>query len=77
MRVTVKLYNEMKRFAPADQTEFSVELKPGSMAVSILEILKIPEGEKFTLLVDGRRADAGTPLFDGSTLVLFPPISGG
>jgi molybdopterin converting factor small subunit len=77
MEVTIKLYNEMKRFAPVDKAEFTLTLKSGSTAASALEFLNIPEDVPFTLLVNGRRADANTSLENGSIIVLFPPVSGG
>ena len=77
MEVEVKLYSEMKRYAPGEQTDFSVTLAPGATVGDVLTLLNIPPSSQRVVLLNGKRTTEVTPLKDQSTLVLFPPISGG
>ena len=76
MQIEVKLYGEVKRHAPGDQTQFQLTLKPGATLEDALRELAIPKG-RYIALINGRRAADEAPFKDGDTLVLIPPISGG
>ena len=77
MEVKVKLYSEMKRYAPGEQTDFSLTFASGTTVGDVLIRLKIPSTIQQVVLLNGKRANASTELDEQSTLVLFPPISGG
>lgn len=76
MRIDVKLYGELKKHAPGDQTHFVLTLRPGATLEEVLKSLSIPD-ERHVSLINGRRANKKARFEGGDTLVLFPPISGG
>lgn len=78
MRVAIKLYSEMKRFAPGDTNEFSLELPSGATVAQVFDALGIDDYIPRFVLVDGMlRNEPEFPLADGCTIVMFPPVSGG
>ena len=76
MRIEVKLYGDLKRYAPGGQTQFRPMLQAGATLEALLKQLSIPDG-RHVALINGRRATQATRFKDGDTLVLIPPISGG
>ena len=77
MRIEVKLYSELKRFAPGDSNVFSIGLPPGATVQPLLEKLKVPGEVPRFIMVDGRRSEEESPLADGCTVVMFTPGDGG
>ena len=76
MQIIVKLYGDLKDYAPGDQPHFALGLQPGATLEDILRMLAIPEGHHVAL-INGRRSSPDATVADGDTLVLLPPISGG
>ncbi|MDP4858461.1 MAG: MoaD/ThiS family protein [Desulfobacterales bacterium] len=76
MQIFVKLYGDLKRHAPGDQPNFTLNLDPGTTLKDIHRMLAIPKGQHVSL-INGRRSNPDAPVADGDTLVLLPPISGG
>ena len=76
MQIEVKLYGDLKKFAPGRQTNFVLTLNSGATLGDVLKILSIPM-ECCVSLINGRRATIEAPVKAGDILVLFPPISGG
>jgi len=77
MLLEVKLYSELKRYAPEEGNEFILELSSGATATDLLNALKIPEEIPRTMLVDGMISQEDTLLTDGCTVVFFTPLCGG
>jgi len=77
MEIEVRLYSEMKCFAPGEQTEFKLKIAEGSTVSDVLTILKIPSKTERVVLLNGKRATDSKIVEAHSILVLFPPISGG
>ena len=77
MKVHVDLYVNLKKYAPAGDSSFEIELESGATVKSVLTVLKIPVDEKAILLVNGRNADESSPLQEKDTITLYSPISGG
>ncbi len=77
MEVEIKLYNEMKWFAPGEQTDFKVKIEEGSTVSDVLTKLKIPSETQRVVLLNGKRVTDSKTLEADSILVLFPPIHGG
>jgi molybdopterin converting factor small subunit len=44
---------------------------------AVLAAMQLPPAVQAVLLVNGRRAEAGTRLGDGDEVTLFPPMEGG
>jgi molybdopterin converting factor small subunit len=76
MQIFVKLYGDLKRYAPGGQPDFTLRLEPGATLKDIHRMLAIPEGQHVAL-INGRRSSPDATVANGDTLVLMPPISGG
>jgi len=77
MKVHVDLYVNLKKYAPAGDSSFEIELESGATVKSVLTVLKIPVDEKAILLINGRNADESSPLKEKDSITLYSPISGG
>jgi molybdopterin converting factor small subunit len=74
MRVRVKLFASLQRGREVDSVH---DLAEGMTVRGCVRALGLPEGEVTLLFVNGRHATWETPLAEGDTLVLFPPVGGG
>ncbi len=77
MKVHVDLYVNLKKYAPADESSFDIQLESGATVKSVLDILELPAEEKAIVLLNGRNADESDALKEKDTLSLYSPISGG
>jgi molybdopterin converting factor small subunit len=77
MLVHVKLYSELKRYAPGGDNVFRQEYPPESIARDLLDTLEISEEVPRCILIDGMLSDENSPLTEGCTVVLFTPVCGG
>ena len=77
MKVHVDLYVNLKKYAPADDSSFGIQLEAGATVKTVLDMLKIPAEEKAIVLLNGRNADESSALKEKDTLSLYSPISGG
>ena len=77
MEISVRLYESMKQYAPEGRHSFTIKLHDAATVDDALKKLYIPEKTEMVILVNGRRAAKEVPLKEASTLVLYPPISGG
>ena len=55
MKVEVKLFDLLRRYAPDNQNVFHVQLQPGVSVGELLEKLQIPPSVRRIVLVNGRR----------------------
>ena len=76
MRIFVKLYGELKDYAPSDHSQFALDLESGARLDDIQRLLAVP-ADRHIALINGRRSTKDTAFADGDTLVLMPRISGG
>jgi molybdopterin converting factor small subunit len=76
MRINVKLYGDLKKYAPGDRNQFSLWLNPGATLGIVARMLSIPKGDHVSL-INGRRSDQDATLANGDNLVFMPQISGG
>lgn len=77
MEVHVKLFNQLRGYAPSSQTAFSIQLPNDASVGELLEQLKIPAIVQRTILVNGRRVDDKALFSHGDEVVLMSPIEGG
>jgi len=77
MQITVKLFANLRKYAPGDNNVFTMTVDPETTIDSLLKQLKIPAGVDRVILVNGRRGKEERTLADGDTLTLFPPMTGG
>jgi hypothetical protein len=76
MRIDVKLYGDLKKYAPGHRNQFSLSLDPETTFGCVFRLLYIPIGDQVSL-INGRRSDPDAILTDGDTLVFMPQIPGG
>lgn len=79
MRVRVRLYASLRRFAPEGQSgsHFEVDLSEGAKLQDLVEVLKIPPEETRVAFVNGITRDMDWVLSPGDEIGFFPPIGGG
>ena len=79
MMVTVVCFGAMREHLPADAegNRATIELPPGASVGELADALGAPRRLLFSVLVDGTRASAATPLSDGAEVTLMPPFTGG
>jgi molybdopterin converting factor small subunit len=77
MKVTVKLYNRLRDYAPDENNVFSLQMPHGAPMGQLLQRLNIPNSVQRTILINGRRGDENTVLSPGDEVVMMSPIEGG
>ncbi|UCF83456.1 MAG: MoaD/ThiS family protein [Desulfobacteraceae bacterium] len=77
MRIWIRLFANLKKYAPGGDSNFNLELGSGATVGRLLESLDVPAPVKAVILVNGRHAKEETQLADGDTVILFPPMAGG
>ena len=80
MRVKVKLYATLRRFAPSGTNigeEFDVKFQ-GTMINELIDSLGFPKEQAKIIMVNGQRVvDLTFRLSENDLVVIFPPIGGG
>jgi len=77
MRVQIRLFSNLRQYAPDDGGSFQLELGVGATVHRLVEKLEIPSSVKRVILVNGYHGNENTVLADGDTVTLFPPMAGG
>ncbi len=76
LELNIKLYGNLKAYAPGHTTQFEMRVEPGACFEDVLKVFAIPHN-RFVALINGRRPGKEDTFADGDTLVLLPEISGG
>lgn len=76
MRIEMKLYGDLKKYAPGGLSQFSMTVPPATTLAQIHAMLAVPVDVHISL-VNGRRTDREARLNEGDTIVLMPPMAGG
>ncbi|MBI4788324.1 MAG: MoaD/ThiS family protein [Chloroflexi bacterium] len=77
MRVTVKLYGNLKKYLPAKKELAQMEIREGTTIAALLAQLNVPDGEVWMSAINDAVVDAATVLHDGDLLEVFEPVGGG
>lgn len=79
MQVEVRVFGGLEGYLPGVKfgQPVKVELKEGATAGELADVLGIPRGEIFTLLVNGMHRNFDWQLKDGDRVSLFPAVGGG
>ncbi len=77
MHVTVKLYGNLKIYAPAKQETAALEIQEGTSVAGLLARLAVPDDKVWMSVVNDTVVDASTVLREGDTLEVFEPVGGG
>ena len=75
MKVTVKLFAELRDFLPpkSDNSSCVVKIRNGDTVSAVLKELKIPENEVHMIFVNSGQAKKNAVVSDGDTISAFPP----
>ena len=73
-RVTVRFYEELNEFLPADRRKlsFPADVPPGSTTKSLVENLGVPHTEVDLVLVNGESSDFSRQLQEGDQVSVYP-----
>jgi len=79
MKITVKLYASLSRYARGTQagTPVEIELSEDSTLQDLIKQLEIPPAETHITFVNGIIQEVGWKLKDHDEVGIFPPIGGG
>ena len=77
MIVRVKCFAGLRRYAPAGQSDFKVELAADALVGQLLDQMGVPADDRTFVAVNGVRAGRDKPLSDGDLVVLFTLMEGG
>ncbi len=77
MRITCKLYGNLKSFAPARTETFQMEVEPGVIVAALLAQLGVPDDRVWMSVVNDNATDGGAVLHENDVLEVFEPVGGG
>jgi sulfur carrier protein ThiS len=77
MKVHLHAFAHLRDYVPADGGKAELILAEGATLADLFAALGIPATVAAVMLVNGRRAAAGTRLNCGDEVTLFPPMEGG
>jgi len=77
MRVTVRLFGDLRRYLPKGQELLELELPDGATPGALLRQVGIHPGEVWLLRANKQIIQEDHPLQDGDELEIFEPVGGG
>ena len=77
MQVTLKLYGNIKRYAPNQKEISNVEIENGRTIRALLDGFGVPDSQVWMSAVNDNVVDDTTELHDGDVVEIFEPIGGG
>ncbi|MGD0021610.1 MAG: MoaD/ThiS family protein [Smithellaceae bacterium] len=79
MKIKVKLFGQLRKDIPAYQHDKGMELTipEGSKVTDLMALLKIPNPQAITAIMEGRVLPLEEKLINGSLINIFPVMYGG
>ncbi len=77
MRVTCKLYGNLRRYAQNGRESSTLDLPEGTTVKTMLESLQVPDTSWWMVAVDDQVVQPDVVLHDGDLIELFEPVGGG
>jgi thiamine biosynthesis protein ThiS len=77
MRITVKLYGNLRKYSPARTETAEMEIESGTTIRALLARLTVPDPHVWMCAVNDQVVDDTTALRDGDVLEVFEPVGGG
>ena len=74
MKITVKLFANLRI---NNKKEEEMVLEKESTAMDIIKRLNISEKDASIIMINGRRKNLNTKLYQGDIVSIFPPVGGG
>ena len=80
MKISVKLYANLRKFAPPDTEigeSFEVEFNGATISDLIEQLGFTQEQARIVFVNDNQTSDLSSTLRNGDRVVMFPPVGGG
>ncbi len=78
MKVTVKLYSDLRRYLRGRPDQFEIELPAGADVATLIRSLDIdPSRDEITIGLNGVLGQPDSTLSDGDEVMLVSPMQGG
>jgi sulfur-carrier protein len=77
MLITLKLYGNLKRYAPSKTESEQIEIEAGTTIRGLLERLGVPDQSVSMSALNDKVMDDSSVLHDGDLLEVFEPVGGG
>ncbi len=77
MRITVKLYGNLKKHMPNKQETETMEIEPGTRVVELLARLNVPDSAVWMSAINDTVVAPSTVLHPDDLLEVFEPVGGG
>jgi sulfur carrier protein ThiS len=77
MKITLKLYGNLKRYAPQKKEIGIVEISQDATIAVMLAQFGVPASAVWMSAVNDSVVDDATPLHDGDIIEIFEPVGGG
>ena len=77
MRITIRLYGNLKRFAPQKKEIATLDVESGMTIRALLAQLGVPDELVWMCAVNDMTVDDTTLLHDGDVVEIFEPVGGG
>ncbi len=77
MLITLKLYGNLKLYAPSKTESAQVEIGDGTTIRRLLERLGVPDQRVWMSAINDKVVDDSSELHDGDLLEVFEPVGGG
>lgn len=79
MLLEVRVFGGLEKLIPGAVfgRPINIEAPEGTTVRALLDMMKIPEDQVFTILVNGVHSSMEEPLDSGDRVAFFPPVGGG
>ncbi|MCL5074542.1 MAG: MoaD/ThiS family protein [Chloroflexi bacterium] len=77
MKISIRLFGDLRRFLAPGQDTLEVVLSEGSTVHDLIRTLNLPHGEIWVVSINGTLATREQDLKDGDKVEIFAPVGGG
>ena len=77
MQVEVKVFANLRKYAPQSTNPLKVTLEDGATAKELIAKISIPQEKVRVIAVNGSNKSLNYPLRAGDQVTLFPEMAGG
>lgn len=77
MRLTVRLFGDLRKYLPRGQELIQMELPEGATPMALLQQIGIHPGEVWLVRANRQVVPDDQPLQDGDDIEVFEPVGGG
>jgi len=77
MHITLKLYGNLKKYAPNQKENAQIEIENGLSIRALLSRLGVPDADVWICAINDAVVDEIAQLNEGDVLEVFEPVGGG